>query len=95
MKLDERDVRAAYFRHNPNVDRFMRDVRDARLEREYEGMKVEVDILIAANITLTGAEQTRKYLANSDAIDRLWARMDKNMDERFPETAKAKKGNRP
>jgi len=51
-------------------------------------MRLEVDRLIAVNASLAGQGRHHEYLANADRIDALWKRMDSNMDERFPSSAR-------
>jgi hypothetical protein len=84
--LDERDVSAACVRFFGRTFDFLAQVNRQRLEREYEEMRVEVDALIAKLATV----HQREYLKLSDAIDRLWKRMDANSDERFGPSPKAK-----
>lgn len=77
--LDERDVRAGIFRRTLRVDEVMADINRARLEREHEEMAAKVDALIAKLGSVSG----REYLAVSDSIDRLWKRMDENVEARL------------
>jgi hypothetical protein len=79
-KLDARDVRAGVLRYTLNVDEAMALINRARLEREYEEMRVEADALIAKLSAVHG----REFLKVSYAINKLWKQMDKNIDERFP-----------
>ena len=92
MKIDDRDLRVACSQESAGLyERLAQRSDDARLAREYEVLRKEVDRRIALDISIDG-NGLAAYLENQGCITALWAKMDKLSAERFGEQQPSNKG---
>lgn len=83
--IDERDLRVACGRlYCDSGERLLREIRNAQLEREIAELNARIDAELEALKPAGGAAELAELLARHDTIDRLWKRLDRLSDERWP-----------
>jgi len=97
--LDERDVRAAYFKRSLLVDEFMRDVAQAKAERELEECSAEMKRLVDENAADAGLDRgamfanLSRWTKRQDELDRVFKRHDVLLNKAYPPPTAKQGGN--